>query len=126
MQLYAAAAASVAAAAAAAVPDHSANYQHLPLPSPNCVVVLNKFCCVLLLLLLLLPKPNSENYLHMPKPSANCVITMLDGSTMTGPCYNAMTAPLCADNGDIKLPFGEQQFFFGCLLSSSLKVFSRL
>jgi hypothetical protein len=61
-----------------------------------------------LLLLLLLPNPNSENYLHLPKPSPNCAITMLDGSTMTGPCYNAMTAPLCADNGDIKLPFGEQ------------------
>ncbi|WIA22362.1 hypothetical protein OEZ85_004671 [Tetradesmus obliquus] len=63
-----------------------------------------------------------ENYLHLPKPSPNCVITMLDGSTMTGPCYNAMTAPLCADNGDVKLPFGSGPYIGMGFLTFSMIV----
>lgn len=47
-----------------------------------------------------------ENYQHMPAPTQNCSIPAPDGSIITAPCFNALSAPLCSNNGDVKLPYG--------------------
>lgn len=41
-----------------------------------------------------------------------------DGSSVIGPCFNALAAPLCSDNGDVKLPYGSAPYIgMGMLVS---------
>eukprot|EP00775_Hariotina_reticulata_P010598 gene10598-10755_t len=51
-----------------------------------------------------------ENYQHLPVPTADCLIPQKDGSTVTAPCFNALVAPMCSNNGDVKLPFGSAPY----------------
>jgi hypothetical protein len=51
-----------------------------------------------------------ENYEHLPNPTADCLIPQKDGSTVTAPCFNALVAPMCSNNGNVKLPFGSAPY----------------
>lgn len=48
----------------------------------------------------------ADNYEHLPKPTAGCLIPAANGTMVTAPCFNAEVAPMCTNNGDVKLPYG--------------------
>jgi hypothetical protein len=47
-----------------------------------------------------------DNFKTAPVPLPNCIMTLANGTAITGPCYNAVSPPLCTNNGDVRLPFG--------------------